>query len=168
MDLASYPTLKLMAEDHLMYVGQKAFIEKDGKILVLMDPDMGLDFPGGKIQIGETDFTKSLQREVREETGLEIEKGDAFYTWYTVFGPHHRNAGKLVYLVGFKCEYISGEVTLSDEHGEYRWVDESTYKKFDDGSEYFKALEKYFSTFSGTTMKNEIVESGEVRNEGIF
>lgn len=134
-----------MAEDQLLYVGQKAFIEKDGKVLVLMDPDLGLDFPGGKIQEGETDFAESLKREVREETKLEIEKGDAFTTWYNVFGAKHRNAGKKVYLVGFKCKYLSGEITLSDEHSEYRWIDKSDYKKLDDGSLYFKALEKYFS-----------------------
>lgn len=135
-----------MADDQLLYVGQKAFIEKDGKVLVLMDPDLGLDFPGGKIQEGETDFTESLKREVREETKLEIKKGDSFFTWFNVFGAKHRNAGKKVYLVGFKCKYLSGEVTLSDEHSEYTWVDKNDYKKLDDGSLYFKALEKYFLT----------------------
>ncbi len=73
-------TLKNMVEDQLLYVGQKAFIEKGGEVLILMDHDLGLDFPGGKIQEGEIDFTKSLKREVREETKLEIEKGDAFFT----------------------------------------------------------------------------------------
>lgn len=130
-----------------MYVGQKAFIEKDGKILVLMDPKLGLDFPGGKIQENETDFTRALQREVREETSLEIEPGDAFCTWYYLFGPQHRNAGKKVYLVGFKCRYVSGGVTLSDEHNDYRWVDKNTYRSLADGSEYFKALEKYYSAY---------------------
>lgn len=134
-----------MADDQLMYVGQKAFIEKDDQVLILMDPDLGLDFPGGKIQEGETDFTEALKREVREETSLEIEKGDAFFTWYNVFGPHHRNAGKKVYLVGFKCRYVSGEVRLSDEHSEYRWVSRENYRELDDKSDYFKALEKYFS-----------------------
>lgn len=133
-----------MAEDQLLYVGQKAFIEKGNKVLVLMDPDLGLDFPGGKIQEGETDVTESLKREVREETGLEIEKGDAFCTWFNIFGPDHRNAGKKVYLVGFRCTYVSGEVVLSSEHSEYKWVDQKTYRELNDGSEYFKALQKYF------------------------
>jgi hypothetical protein len=48
--------LNHMAEDQLLYVGQKAFVEKAGKVLVVMDPDLGLDFPDGKIQEGETDF----------------------------------------------------------------------------------------------------------------
>lgn len=67
-----------MNTDALFCVGQKAFIEKDGKVLVLHDPGGRLDFPGGKIQEGEakdaeaSSLIRSLQREVREETGLEI------------------------------------------------------------------------------------------------
>lgn len=133
-----------MAEDQLLYVGQKAFIEKDGKILILIDK-LGLDFPGGKIQEGETDMTEALRREVREETTLEIEIGEAFSTWYFVFGPDHRNANKKVYLVGFKCKYKSGEVKLSDEHHEFKWVDKNTYQQLNDGSQYFAALKKYFN-----------------------
>ena len=44
-----------MKNDVLLCVGQKAFIKKDGKVLVLFasDPGSPLDFPGGKIQEGE-------------------------------------------------------------------------------------------------------------------
>ena len=42
-----------MNDDALFCVGQKAFIEKDGKVLILNDPGEVLDFPGGKIQDGE-------------------------------------------------------------------------------------------------------------------
>ena len=42
-----------MKDDALFCVGQKAFIEKEGKVLILHDPVEGLDFPGGKIQEGE-------------------------------------------------------------------------------------------------------------------
>jgi 8-oxo-dGTP pyrophosphatase MutT (NUDIX family) len=134
-----------MAEDKMFFVGQKAFIEKDGSVLVLNDPVAGLDFPGGKIQIGETDFTLALKREVREETSLEIVVGDAFATWFLEFAPPHRNAGKQVYLVGFKSKYLSGEVKLSDEHNLFRWVTKDNYREVDDGSAYFKILEKCFA-----------------------
>lgn len=134
-----------MADDQLFYVGQKAFIDRNGKVLVLINPKLGLDFPGGKIQDGELNFDESLKREVREETSLEIEPGDPFFRWYLELGPNHRNAGKKVYLIGFKCRYLSGEVVLSDEHSEYKWVDQSSYKELDDGSDYFDALGKYFT-----------------------
>lgn len=139
-----------MKKDALFCVGQKAFIEKDGKVLILSCDDDGLDFPGGKIQEGEAiseDFsslTKSLKREVMEETGLEIEVFDPFAVWFYEFPEGTRNYGKVVYLVAFKCKYISGDVKLSDEHSMYEWVGKDDYKKFNDSSEYFNVLEKYF------------------------
>ncbi len=139
-----------MKADALFCVGQKALIEKDGEVLVLHDPIEGLDFPGGKIQEGEakdgdaSSLIKSLKREVREESGLEIEVGDPFVVWYHEFPKGHRNYPKVVYLVAFKCKYVSGEVQLSDEHNKFKWVDKNNYKEVDDGSDYFDVLEKYF------------------------
>ncbi len=140
-----------MADDALFCVGQKAFIEKDGRVLIIRDPAMGIDFPGGKIQQGEAkegnvqSLLSSLKREVMEETKLEIEVLDPFTVWYHEFPENHRNHGKKVYLVGFKCKYISGEPILSEEHDILEWVDENTYKKWDDGGAYFDALKKYFN-----------------------
>ena len=42
-------------------------------------------------------------------------------------------------------KYVSGELTLSDEHDNSRWVDENDYKEVDDGSDYFDVLKKYFA-----------------------
>lgn len=140
-----------MNKDALFCVGQKAFIEKDGKVLVLNDPVEGLDFAGGKIQEGEakdgdiSSLIRSLKREVKEETGLEIEVFNPFAVWYHKFPKGHRNYGKVVYLVAFKCKYVSGELKLSDEHDKFRWVDENDYKEVDDGSDYFDVLKKYFT-----------------------
>lgn len=140
-----------MKEDALFYVGQKAFIEKNEKVLVLNDPLVGLDFPGGKIQEGEAkekninSLINALKREVREETGLEIEVFEPFAVWYRKFSDkNHRNYGKEVYLVSFRCKYLSGEIRLSDEHNKFQWVDKDNYKEVDDGSEYFDILRKYF------------------------
>ncbi len=139
-----------MKEDALFCVGQKAFIEKDGKVLVLKDPLEGLDFPGGKIQSGEakdgnlSSLVNALKREVREETSLEIEVYNPFAVWYHEFPKESRNYGKVVYLVAFRCKYVSGELKLSDEHNDFSWVDKETYEEVDDGSDYFDVLKKYF------------------------
>ena len=132
-------------EDELMYVAQKAFIEKDGAILIVDDPKEGLDFPGGKVQQGESDLAESLRREVREECGLEIEIGAPFITWISILPPGHRNAGKKICIIGYKCRYVSGEVALSEEHTGYRWVTRENYESADDGTHYFKFLEAYFT-----------------------
>src|SRR3989344_7561931 len=107
-----------MANDALFWVGQKAFIEKDGEVLVLNSVG-GLDFPGGKIQEGEaqegniTSLLNSLKREVKEETDLEIEILNPFTVWYHKFPEEHRYYGGAVYIVAFKCKYVSGEIKLS-------------------------------------------------------
>ena len=139
-----------MKNDALFCVGQKAFIEKNGKVLVVFDPIEGLDFPGGKIQEGEAkngvaeSLMDSLKREVKEETNLEIDVLNPFAVWYHEFPLTSRNAGKVVYLVAFKCKYLSGEIKLSTEHDKFRWVSESDYTEVDDGSDYFNVLKKYF------------------------
>jgi len=139
-----------MIKDAQLYVGQKAFIEKDGKILVLKDI-WGLDYPGGKIQEGELkhgdveSLKDSLKREIREEVGIEVEVGDPFFAWYHAFPKNHKYYGTGVYAIVFKARYLSGEIRLSDEHLGMQWVDKDTYKSVDDGSDYVGALKKYFS-----------------------
>ena len=133
-----------MKEDQIFYVGQKAFIRKGNDVLVLKDPKEGLDFPGGKIQEGESDLHEALKREVREEAGIGIRVGKPFVAWMNSFPAHHRFAGKKVYLVGYECEYVSGEVTMSHEHSGFRWVNEDDFHEVDDGTAYFKILEGYF------------------------
>jgi 8-oxo-dGTP diphosphatase len=117
-------------------VGQKAFIERDGRVLVMFFPSGWLDFPGGRIDEGEDDLAESLRREVREETTLEVEVGIPFATWLSRSGT--------VFLVGYRCRHVSGEVVLSDEHGAFRWVDAGTFRELDDGSPPFEALARYF------------------------
>ena len=118
---------------------------------MLNDPIEGLDFPGGKIQEGEavngdaSSLVWSLKREVEEETGLDIEVLDPFAVWYHEFPKEHRNYGKKVYLVAFRCKYVSGELQLSNEHDKFRWVSKDDYNKVDDGSDYFDILVKYFT-----------------------
>jgi 8-oxo-dGTP diphosphatase len=133
-----------MKQDQEFFIGQKAFIEKDGSVLILFDTVVGLDFPGGKIQVGETDLGESLRREVREETGLEIEVGKPFVAW-TKNMVTKKYEGKKLLLIGYKCKYISGEVRISQEHEKFRWVDKNTYKDAGEEQEYFMHLRAYFA-----------------------
>jgi 8-oxo-dGTP diphosphatase len=135
-----------MKNDQIFFVGQKAFIERDGSVLVIKKSKEIFELPGGKIQEGEDDFIESMRREVREETGLEIEVGNVFYAWHFFLPPEHSNAGKIVYLVGYKCRYRGGDVKLSDDHKEYEWVNSENYKELNHSSPHFKALEKYFES----------------------
>jgi 8-oxo-dGTP pyrophosphatase MutT (NUDIX family) len=134
-----------MAEDKLFFVGQKAFIEKGGKLLVLFDQEDKVDFPGGKIQEGENDFKASLLREVKEETDLVADVGDPFIVWSFDLPEHHPHAGKTVFLVGYKCDYRGGELKLSDEHLRYQWMGKEDTEHLNVGDGHSRALRKYFA-----------------------
>jgi len=141
-------------KDRLFCVGQKAVINKKGKILVLHDPippPGGIDLPGGKIQKGEHDFYKALAREVFEETHLEIKIIRPFFTNYFEFPKDspHRNRGKKIFLVYYVCKYVSGKITMSEEHDWYKWVDAKNYQEvFKRKNNIFEALGVYFNRFA--------------------
>lgn len=139
-----------MVEDQLFYVALKAVIEKDGQVLVLFDPDLDLDLPGGKIQVGETDFSATLKREIFEETGLKVSIQKPFATGYINFPTdiNHRHAGKKFFSVFFKATYLEGVLKLSEEHDQYKWVNKNNYKEHSrkqvKSNNIFNALKEYF------------------------
>lgn len=135
-----------MKKDKEFYVGQKAVIEKNGKVLVLNDPILGFDLPGGKIQEGEEhDLVGAFRREIKEETNLEVEIIGPFFTGYfKIPKGYHRNSGKEVFIVYYRCKYSKGILRLSNEHNGYQWVTKKNFMEIENDTTSFKALKKYF------------------------
>lgn len=140
----------MAAADASFWVGQKALIEQDGRILLLNGPKGHFDLPGGKIQEGEpvsgdlASLHRSLAREVLEETGLTVTIGDPFAVNSLSFPADHRYAGRLLYLVAFRCTWLSGQVRLSSEHGSHRWVGEQEVWALDRANPYSAMIASYF------------------------
>ncbi len=131
-----------MVDEKRFYVGLKAFLKKGNQILILTSSDraeIGLDFPGGKINQEETNLLEALKREVREETSLEVKVGTPFAVWTNDWSTS-KYAKDEIFLVGYICDYVSGEVKLSSEHTDYRWIDKNTYQELNEGSNYYLAL----------------------------
>jgi mutator protein MutT len=84
-----------------------ALVFRNGKLLVTQryaNAHLGglWEFPGGKREPEET-FEECLQRELREELGIEVHVGNL------VESLTHEYPGKTVHLKFFRCEWLANE-----------------------------------------------------------
>ena len=71
-------------------------------------------FPGGRLDEGDLPY-EALKREIKEETGLDVEVLFPCDVAMWGKGDDHR------YAVFFVCGLVGGKVKLCPEHQEYRW-----------------------------------------------
>jgi 8-oxo-dGTP pyrophosphatase MutT (NUDIX family) len=94
----------------------KGVVIHDGCVLLLLNERGEWDLPGGRPDAGE-DHRAALRREVREETGLEVEVGAAIDGHLFEVLP-----GRFVRILPFACRPVGASaVVLSHEHLEMRW-----------------------------------------------
>jgi len=122
-------------------VTQKAFIIKQNKFLILQNPQYkNYDWskkwtlPGGILELNET-LQDGLLREIEEETGkLKVKiKHPIAVSQFTHpnFKFRDGRAMEIEFItIGYLCEYISGEIKLSDEHIDFKWVSKKEVKKY--------------------------------------
>ncbi len=109
-----------------LQVGVKAIIKnQNGDYLLLRRslekyPEIGdkWDIVGGRINPGETLFD-NLQREIREEIGLELKGDPKLIAAQDILLVPGRHVVRLTYIVDF--DDLDGEPRLSDEHSEFKW-----------------------------------------------
>ncbi|MEB3285538.1 MAG: NUDIX domain-containing protein [Candidatus Sericytochromatia bacterium] len=77
--------------------------------------------PGGKIEHGER-LEEALTREFLEETGLVIRDVQFISVYEAIASEEFYKPDIHMLLFNFVCRCDGGDVTLSDEAQEYRWV----------------------------------------------
>ena len=97
-------------------VSVKGVVIRDGCVLLLLNERGEWDLPGGRPDVGE-DHRSALIREVREEAGLDVDVGSALGEHLFEVLPTH-----FVRIVVYACDCRDGDVALSHEHLEQRWV----------------------------------------------
>ena len=94
-------------------IGVSALIFQDGHVLLAHRRDIDWwNLPGGGMEIGET-VEEALRREVREETGLEVELEQ-------LVGVYSKPQKQEIVL-SFRCHVLGGKLTATEESRECRY-----------------------------------------------
>ena len=96
----------------------QALVERDGRVLLgrrVFDPGVGLwDVPGGFLEEAEPPLD-GLRRELREETGLEVEPTEFLGIWLQGYGE------RTVLCLTWLARAVGGDERAGDDLAELRW-----------------------------------------------
>ncbi|KKP94807.1 MAG: Hydrolase, NUDIX family [Candidatus Moranbacteria bacterium GW2011_GWD2_36_12] len=124
-------------------VAVKGIVRKDGKILIVKRAESDNHRPnnwetvGGGIDENETPH-EALMREVMEEAGLDVKIVEPF----NVFS-FKKDDGEIKIGITFLCDWINGEVVLSEEHSEHKWIEPDEFANFESVPSLHEEIKKY-------------------------
>ncbi|AGK61872.1 ADP-ribose pyrophosphatase [Archaeoglobus sulfaticallidus PM70-1] len=124
-------------------VGVGAVIIQNGKVLLVKranEPNKGYwSVPGGLVRVGES-LRSALAREVKEETGLEIEIGDVACVSEEIIGNGEVRFHYVI--IDFFSEIKGGEPKAGSDALEVRWFDINSIDSSEKVVDFVKKLMK--------------------------
>jgi len=123
--------------DILQRVAAKGLVVNgEGKVLILREANTyeegtnigRFGLPGGRIDPGEL-FYDGLAREIREECGLAVQPLKPLYVgeWF----PTIKGVKNHITAIFVACTATDQEITLSEEHDSYEWINPAQYHDYD-------------------------------------
>ena len=108
------------------FLAVSAAIVRDGKVLAVRrarKPALNLyTLPGGGVEIGET-LQEAVIREVREETGLDVEPVALAGEREVIVRDAQGQVERHFVILCFAARWRAGEPVLNDELDDARWID---------------------------------------------
>ena len=105
----------------------RGVVRKEDKILILRRHPKSrnnphkYELPGGKVDPGEF-FDMALLREFKEETNLDVKMESLFEVVQDEFISRRTNQPISTVQLMMNLEIIDGEVQISSEHDDFKWV----------------------------------------------
>jgi 8-oxo-dGTP diphosphatase len=107
------------------FLGVGAIIVRDGKVLLARRGNPPLkgewSIPGGLVELGETS-RQAIVREVREETGLEVEPTKLVEVFERILRDHESRVEYHYVLIDYLCRIISGNARAASDVDEICWA----------------------------------------------
>ena len=124
-----------MTKPTKLFIATKSIIVNSGKVLVIRESSEyedashagAYDVVGGRLDLGEH-FHEALRREVEEESGItDIKFNNPFFM--DDIRPTVKSENWQIIRTFFESSTETTEVTLSQDHDHYKWIDPANYKE---------------------------------------
>jgi ADP-ribose pyrophosphatase YjhB (NUDIX family) len=106
-------------------VGVGAVILRQGEVLIVRRANPPLQgqwsIPGGALDLGEK-LRDGVAREVREETGLDVEVGPVLDVFDSIFPDENGRTQYHYVLIDYLCHLRSGTLAAATDASEVRWA----------------------------------------------